>query len=246
MLFDEQFARNLDMIESAMVALAAYVAIRVALGWRRDFVGRRGIEVAETVLTKAYECKEAVRSIRSDLEHFDRYIILLEGETPSYFVAPVIKRLVAKRKQLRVHFEELMQFEVEIRLWFVAPAFSALQRLNGAHVIYTAILIDTDMSLRRLDRAISSSNILSTDARALLQEFHASIVDTQEQITKKIDPLTALELAIESFETDIAKYAQIVPERFSLQHWARVKYAAALLQARETFKRLQGRGARRP
>ncbi len=68
MLFDEQFANNLDMIESTLVALAAYVAIRVALGWRKDFVARRRLELAEQLLIKLYEAKGIVEGVRAQFQ----------------------------------------------------------------------------------------------------------------------------------------------------------------------------------
>lgn len=68
MWFDEQFAKNLDMIESALVALAAYVAIRVALGWRKDFLARRRLELGEHLLVKIYEARGVVESLREQFQ----------------------------------------------------------------------------------------------------------------------------------------------------------------------------------
>lgn len=54
--------------EAITAASAAVTAVSVAWGisaWRREYVGKRRIELAESVLALFYEAEEAVKAIRS-------------------------------------------------------------------------------------------------------------------------------------------------------------------------------------
>lgn len=68
----------MDLISSIPVAIAALsvavAAISVVLGvfaWRREFIGKRRIELTESVLARFYEAADVIRAIRSPLSRED-------------------------------------------------------------------------------------------------------------------------------------------------------------------------------
>lgn len=55
----------LDFISSVAVLLAALTFIAGVSAWRREFVGKRRIELAESVLAMFYEAEDAIKQIRN-------------------------------------------------------------------------------------------------------------------------------------------------------------------------------------
>ncbi|MCI0363160.1 MAG: hypothetical protein L0Y44_09090 [Phycisphaerales bacterium] len=58
-----------DAITSISVAIAAMSLVVGVSAWRREFVGKRRIELAESVLEKFYEAADAIRAIRNPFAH---------------------------------------------------------------------------------------------------------------------------------------------------------------------------------
>ncbi|MBL80051.1 MAG: hypothetical protein CMH70_08505 [Nitrosomonadaceae bacterium] len=65
----------LDFISSIVIFLAALTFIAGASSWRREFIGKRRIELAESVLAKFYEAEDVIKQIRSPIS------CLSEGNT---------------------------------------------------------------------------------------------------------------------------------------------------------------------
>tara|TARA_B100000686_G_scaffold271064_1_gene287627 strand:+ start:3148 stop:3837 length:690 start_codon:yes stop_codon:yes gene_type:complete len=57
----------LDFINSIAILLAALTFTAGASSWRREFIGKRRIELAESVLAKFYEAEDAIKQIRSPI-----------------------------------------------------------------------------------------------------------------------------------------------------------------------------------
>ncbi|TDI82488.1 MAG: hypothetical protein E2O80_02055, partial [Betaproteobacteria bacterium] len=55
----------LDFVSSISVLIAALTFIAGVSAWKREFVGKRRIELAETVLALFYEAEDAIKQIRS-------------------------------------------------------------------------------------------------------------------------------------------------------------------------------------
>lgn len=56
-----------DVITAISVAIAAIAFVYGVNAWKREFVGKRRIELAETVLAMFYEAQDAIREIRNPL-----------------------------------------------------------------------------------------------------------------------------------------------------------------------------------
>jgi len=63
----EEAKMALEIINTLAIVIASIVAIRGINAWRKEFQGKRNIELAEEVLTSFYEAKDAIRSIRNPL-----------------------------------------------------------------------------------------------------------------------------------------------------------------------------------
>lgn len=79
--------------------VASFVVIYGVNTWRRDFVGKRKIEMAEETLCLFYRAKDAVRAMRSPMAYGEEsdHIIRNDNESPAMFtarrtVAPLYKR----------------------------------------------------------------------------------------------------------------------------------------------------------
>lgn len=57
----------LEIINTLAIVIASVVAICGIRAWRKEFQGKRNIELAEEVLALFYEARDAIRSIRSSL-----------------------------------------------------------------------------------------------------------------------------------------------------------------------------------
>lgn len=64
-----------DVITSVSVAIAAVSFVVGVSAWKREFVGKRRIELAESVLALFYEAEDAIREIRNPVSFSD------EGKT---------------------------------------------------------------------------------------------------------------------------------------------------------------------
>jgi len=58
-----------DLITSISVAIAAVSFVVGVSAWKREFVGKRRIELAESVLALFYEAEDAIREIRNPLSY---------------------------------------------------------------------------------------------------------------------------------------------------------------------------------
>lgn len=58
-----------DIINSVGVLIAALSFLAGVSAWKREFVGKRRIELAESVLAKFYEAEDAIREIRNPFGH---------------------------------------------------------------------------------------------------------------------------------------------------------------------------------
>jgi hypothetical protein len=58
-----------DVITSISVAIAAISFVFGVSAWKREFVGKRRIELAESVLALFYEAEDAIREIRNPASH---------------------------------------------------------------------------------------------------------------------------------------------------------------------------------
>jgi len=65
----EEVKMGLEMLSSIAVIVASGAAIYGIFAWKKEFQGKRNIELAEDVLALFYEAKDAIRAIRCPLSH---------------------------------------------------------------------------------------------------------------------------------------------------------------------------------
>lgn len=72
-----------QVLEAIAVAIAALSFAFGVNAWRREFVGKRQIELAEEILTGFYEARDAIKTIRSPWSHSDEGSSRKRGESES-------------------------------------------------------------------------------------------------------------------------------------------------------------------
>lgn len=60
-----------NIITSISVAIAALSFVSGVSAWKREFIGKRQIELAESVLAMFYEVEDAIREIRNPFAYTD-------------------------------------------------------------------------------------------------------------------------------------------------------------------------------
>jgi len=61
--------QTLDPLQTVAVVIASLVAIWGVNAWRREYTGKRNIDLAEEVLALFYQARDAIRGIRSPFGH---------------------------------------------------------------------------------------------------------------------------------------------------------------------------------
>ena len=137
-----------DVITSLSVAIAALAFVAGINAWRREFVGKRRIELAEDVLALFYEAQDAIREIRNPFsfggegktrKHGD---LELEEETKILDQAYVVFERYQKREKL---FAELRSIRYRFMATFGYKAGEPFVELNkilneifsSAHILGT-------------------------------------------------------------------------------------------------------------
>jgi hypothetical protein len=71
MLWGENMETILQILQSVSIIIACWVAIFGINAWRREFIGKRRIELAEEVLGAFFAVKDAISYIRSPVSYTD-------------------------------------------------------------------------------------------------------------------------------------------------------------------------------
>ncbi len=108
-----------ELLSYIAVIIAAGVAIWGIRAWKREFVGKRRIELAEEVLSHFYEAKDAIRAIRS--------IVIYSGEGDSYkYSDSESDEEIEINRNAYVTYERNQKYhELFARIWAVRYRFAA-------------------------------------------------------------------------------------------------------------------------
>lgn len=123
--------------EAITAASAAVTAITVVLGvtaWRREFVGRRRIELAEAALALFYEAVDAIKEIRSDFSYSSEGTTRKRSEGESEEEARFLDQayVVFERYQRREKlFAELRSLKYRMMVIFGEPTGEPFDEING-------------------------------------------------------------------------------------------------------------------
>ena len=124
-----------DLISAVSVLVAALAFLTAVSAWKREFVGKRKIELAESVLALFYEAEDAIREIRSPFGHVgegtsrERSPGETEAESTLLDRAYVVFERYQKREQL---FSQLRSLRYRFMATFGAGAgqpFDDLSRI---------------------------------------------------------------------------------------------------------------------
>lgn len=122
-----------DVITSVSVAVAAIAFLSGVSAWKREFVGKRRIDLAESVLALFYEAEDAIREIRNPFsfagEGNTRKRSEHEGENESHLLdeAYVVFERYRKREQL---FAQVRSMKYRFMAMFGAVAGEPFDELN--------------------------------------------------------------------------------------------------------------------
>lgn len=119
-LSQEEIKMGLEIINTVSIIAASIVAIYGINAWRKEFSGKRKIELAEEILALFYEAKGAICAIRNNVDYSGK------GSTRNHLNEPpvvrffyeqyekrqeVFNKLSSKRYQFRARFGSDKPFE---------------------------------------------------------------------------------------------------------------------------------------
>jgi hypothetical protein len=122
-------------ITAISVALAALSFVVGVSAWKREFVGKRRIELAESVLSLFYEAEDAIRQIRSPSAGLDEGKTRQRGQNESEEVSDLLDQAYVaferyqKREQL---FAQLRATRYRFMAAFGADASKPYDELDAA------------------------------------------------------------------------------------------------------------------
>jgi hypothetical protein len=99
----EEFKMILEIINTLAIVIASIVAICGISAWRKEFQGKRNIELAEEILALFYEAKDAICAIRSSFGYQGEGATRKpqDGETPEQKRARDLAYVVYERYEKR-------------------------------------------------------------------------------------------------------------------------------------------------
>jgi hypothetical protein len=113
MLWGENMETILQILQSVSIIIACWVAIFGINAWRREFIGKRRIELAEEVLGAFFAVKDAISYIRSPVSYTDegstrkKQNYETEEETKIMNRAYIVFERYGKQKEIFHHFAVL-------------------------------------------------------------------------------------------------------------------------------------------
>jgi hypothetical protein len=82
----------LQIIQAVSLTVAAWTAVYGINAWRREFVGKKRIDLAEEVLARFYEASDVIRIIRSPLGYVGEGSTRQAGENESPEAKQILDR----------------------------------------------------------------------------------------------------------------------------------------------------------
>ncbi|MBN2594022.1 MAG: hypothetical protein JXA81_10980 [Sedimentisphaerales bacterium] len=150
----EEFKMILEIINTLAIVIASIVAICGISAWRKEFQGKRNIELAEDVLALFYEAIDAIRAIRSPLGYLEEGATRKpqDGETPQQKQARdqayVVRERYEKRQEV---FNKLRSKRYQFKARFGTEKAKPFDDLNNI-VIEIQVSADRLADIWSLDR----------------------------------------------------------------------------------------------
>jgi hypothetical protein len=128
--------------------IAAATAVWGINSWRHEFVGKKRIDLAEDVLARFYEAREAIAYIRSPLSYQGEGAIRIPGEKESEREKEILDRAYVPRKRYMERqdvFNNLFPLRYRFMAQFGTESGDAFHELNSIiNDIFTAAEMLTD------------------------------------------------------------------------------------------------------
>jgi hypothetical protein len=122
------------ILQSVSVTVAAGTAIWGVSAWRHEFVGKKRIELAEDVLARFYEARDAIAYIRSPLSYSGEGSTRERGSDESERQAELLDRAYVPRKRYLERqdvFNHLFPLRYRFMAQFGSDSGVAFTELNG-------------------------------------------------------------------------------------------------------------------
>jgi hypothetical protein len=123
----------LAIVESLSVGFAAFAVILGVNAWKREFVGRRKIELAEEALTLFYEAKAAIGYMRSPFSNTGEGKSRSKGFDESASESQILDRayIVVERYQTReTAFTRLNSLKFKLMVYFGKECVEPIDEIN--------------------------------------------------------------------------------------------------------------------
>lgn len=124
-----------DAITAVSVAIAAFAFVWGVNAWRREFVGKRRIELAESVLAQFYEAEEAIRDIRNPFSYVGEGKTRQRAENESPEDAALLDRAYIVIERYKKHeklFADMRAMRYRVMASFGADAAESFNEVWGA------------------------------------------------------------------------------------------------------------------
>ena len=194
-------------ITAISVVIAALSFVAGISAWKREFVGKRRIELAESVLALFYEAEDAIREIRSPFAGLDEGKTRQRGQNESEEVSSLLDQayVVFERYQKREQlFSQLKATRYRFMAAFGADASKPWGELDGAvrKILVAARMLGTyywprqgrvamseDEFKRHLEEMHRHEAVFwSVGDDEIAESVHAAISQVEEITTRAMTP----------------------------------------------------------
>lgn len=199
-----------DVITAVSVAIAALAFMAGINAWRREFVGKRRIELAENVLALFYEAQDAIREIRSPFSDIGEGSSRkhsgpeTEEETKILDQAYIVFERHQKREKL---FAELRSVKYRVMATFGSEAGEPFEELNSIlnEIFVAAYILGARYWRRQVHGEMSKEESKQMEK---LEEVFWSSGQENDQVASRVQK------AVEKIETIAKKEAAMSRSRW--------------------------------
>ena len=164
----------LEVLQPASIVLAALVAAYGIDAWRREFIGKRKMELAEEVLALSLEAREIISYMRTPGGIEDEIQVrhaMKERQTATEIVKSILRRPLEKQDRHLEKLNRLWALSYRFRAQFGSDAAAPIDTLRG---VVAQIKTSTQILLELVeDRDFTRGD---GELRSSLRERHEAIV----------------------------------------------------------------------
>lgn len=129
------FKELVELVESLAVIGAAVVAIWIGLNWKRDFLGKRRLELQEDVLTKMHELKGLLSHLQGSLRYVEHQNPVPEVGELTLALRFAAEDAVKAHHLVLAKLQEIAALEIKARFLFEPHVLDAFRVFTVARVL---------------------------------------------------------------------------------------------------------------